>query len=502
MRRRDFLVATAGLAAACNRPGERLPIAADTGVAPAPRAASSPLVLVDAGGPGGFGAYLGEMLGGDGVIGLASVDPATDSVAALSNAAGIVVYGSALTIALDRRARSGRPPGRRDRRGRCLARRCWRDSACRTTASSRRSAYASRIVPTRRRLRLHVDGRRWTAGRDSRVMASFAGTADGADAPAALHIAHGRGRVTAWAFDVARNVACIRQGNPEWTGSNRDAFPPQQLIDAMIGWITPDDAGASRRGSVPAGADRRRWPAAPARPDRTRCWTTSRRARDRCWSRPRTLMPSAPRRSRACSDGSRTPEDGCRSTTGRTSPLAGAGRPGGCAAPSRSGRWSAAWPPTTTPRRRPIGVAAWRARGHEFAPHPDIDDESIALDARFERAWQVFADEGYGVRHLSTRTHRILWSGWAQDRPGPAPARRAHEPRRLQLRSRAAAARRPLGARSPHRQRPAAAIRQRGRHAGRLLPAADADRRRGDGPRVRRARRPVGRAGGRGRRRP
>ena len=26
----------------------------------------------------------------------------------------------------------------------------------------------------------------------------------------------------------------------------------------------------------------------------------------------------------------------------------------------------------------------------------------------------MFADEGYGVRHLSTRTHRILWSGWAK----------------------------------------------------------------------------------------
>ena len=70
--------------------------------------------------------------------------------------------------------------------------------------------------------------------------AVFADPAGGTGTPAAVRLAHGEGRVTAWAFDVARNVACIRQGNPDWVGTNRDEFAPIQLIDSMAGWIRPE----------------------------------------------------------------------------------------------------------------------------------------------------------------------------------------------------------------------------------------------------------------------
>ena len=369
-------------------------------------------MLVDAGGPGGFGAYLGEMLGADGVIGLARVDPATDSVAALSNAAGIVVYGGALTIpwidALDQAARRGAGIVAVRAGPALLARFGVQDHGV-LPALGVRLADGTDPSP----LRLHVEGRRWTAGRDSRVMASFAGTADGADAPAALHIAHGSGRVTAWAFDVARNVACIRQGNPEWTGSNRDAFPPQQLIDAMIGWITP---------------------AMLARPDADlyQQALTSALAGGTRAAGPHPVLDYFPSGARsvlvATSDahavGAATLEGVLRRVEdagGRLSIYYGPNQPAGWRGSAwRMRRAVAQWPVVgalaANDNAAPTAdrVAAWRARGHEFAPHPDIDDESIAFDARFERAWQVFADEGYGVRHLSTRTHRILWSGWAK----------------------------------------------------------------------------------------
>jgi hypothetical protein len=237
MRRRDFLVAAAGLAAACGRPAERVTIAADTAVAWPHLAA--PLVLVDAGGPGGFGRYLAEMLAAEGVLGLSVVDPAAEAPAVLAGASGIVVYGAGLPApwldAVDGAVRRGATllavaPGS------SLLTRVGIDDRGPLPAGGVRLTHRSDGSP----LRLHVSGRRWTVGRGARTLASFDEGAAGPAAPAAVTLAHGSGSVTVWAFDVARNVACIRQGNPEWTGSNRDAFPPQQLIDAMTGWIRPE----------------------------------------------------------------------------------------------------------------------------------------------------------------------------------------------------------------------------------------------------------------------
>jgi hypothetical protein len=56
LRRREFLVATAGLAAACGRPADRVTIDADTSVARQSATPAWSIVLVDGGGTGGFGA--------------------------------------------------------------------------------------------------------------------------------------------------------------------------------------------------------------------------------------------------------------------------------------------------------------------------------------------------------------------------------------------------------------------------------------------------------------
>ena len=370
-------------------------------------------MLVDAGGPGGFGAYLGEMLGGDGVIGLASVDPATDSLAALSNAAGIVVYGGALTTpwidALDQAARRGAG---------IVAVGAWPGAAGAIRRAGPRRPPGTGRAPrgSYRPIALAAPRRGPPVDRQPRRqdrLPSFAGAGNGADAPAALHIAHGSGRVTAWAFDVARNVACIRQGNPEWTGSNRDAFPPQQLIDAMTGWITPEtlarpDADLYQQALTSALAGGTR--AAGPHP-----------VLDYFPSGARSVLVAT---SDAHAVGAATLEGVLRRVEdagGRLSIYYGPNQPAGWRGSARRMRRAVSqWPVVgglaANDNAAPTAdrVAAWRARGHEFAPHPDIDDESVALDARFERAWQVFADEGYGVRHLSTRTHRILWSGWAK----------------------------------------------------------------------------------------
>jgi hypothetical protein len=56
----------------------------------------------------------------------------------------------------------------------------------------------------------------------------------------------------------------------------------------------------------------------------------------------------------------------------------------------------------------PYHAEMWRARGHEFALHPYVEE---GLEAGWARYWQQFTGLGFG-RFETTRTHRVLWHGW------------------------------------------------------------------------------------------
>lgn len=56
----------------------------------------------------------------------------------------------------------------------------------------------------------------------------------------------------------------------------------------------------------------------------------------------------------------------------------------------------------------PYHADVWRARGHEFALHPYVEE---GLEAGWARYWQQFTGLGFGGFE-TTRTHRVLWHGW------------------------------------------------------------------------------------------
>lgn len=58
----------------------------------------------------------------------------------------------------------------------------------------------------------------------------------------------------------------------------------------------------------------------------------------------------------------------------------------------------------------PYHADAWRARGHEFALHPYVEE---GLEAGWARYWEQFTGLGFGTFD-TTRTHRVLWHGWAE----------------------------------------------------------------------------------------
>ena len=86
---------------------------------------------------------------------------------------------------------------------------------------------------------------------------------------------------------------------------------------------------------------------------------------------------------------------------------------------ARSLRWSAASLPVVGPRLEsdyappsPRVVEEWRARGHEFCPHPTAVPD---LETGLVNAWDRFEEDGYGTSHASTRTHAVLWKDWVSN---------------------------------------------------------------------------------------
>ncbi|MGE0361103.1 MAG: hypothetical protein AB7H93_04975 [Vicinamibacterales bacterium] len=406
LNRRQFLAAAAVAAAACGRPTES---ARPAGAAPPSRASLTPALLVDAGGHAVFGAYLGEILAGEGICGLTPVpagDPPPDSVA---RAAALVVYGDALSTAwvdaVEAAVRRGATlvavaPG-----GALLARFGIEDRG-----ELRGDGVFLPDGADAPALRLHVGGRRWTVPPGATAAATFATPGGASTAPAIVQLTHGSGRVSAWAFDVARNVALIRQGDPNLANANHDALPAIQLIDALAGWIRPDtltrpdaDLYQQRLGALLAAGTGATGPLAML---------------DYFPGDARSVMVAT---SDAHGNGAALLEALLRRVEGFGGRLSVYYTPPGTAGwrrTARHARWTLGRLPLVGDRLlseygppAPYVVEGWRARGHEFAPHPRAD-EGVELESGLAELWEAFATDGYGTDHVSTRTHKILWSGW------------------------------------------------------------------------------------------
>ncbi len=402
MHRREFLVATAALAAACGRPADR-PAAGVASRPALPGAAAPHVLLIDAG--AGFAAFLAEMLGAEGVIGVVTHAAASASPDVLATAGVVAVHGATLSAAWIDGLESfvkrggllvGIAPG-----AALLARFGVQDAGT-LAATGVHVSHRTDESP----LRLHVEGRRWTAP-GAVVDATFAGDVA---APAAVRVAHGDGHAVLWAFDVAHNVALIRQGNPAWADTNRDDLPQQQVVDAMVGWLRPETL---------------------ARPDADlyQQAVSAALAAGTGVVGPMPLLDYFPGAARsvlvATSDahgnGAAVLEALVRrveSFDGRLSIYYTPPSTTGWRLTARRARWTLGRLPVVGDAflsdlgpPSPQLVESWRARGHEFAPHPRAD-EGVDLESGLAQAWKEFDDDGYGTAHLSVRTHKILWSGW------------------------------------------------------------------------------------------
>ncbi len=242
------------------------------------------------------------------------------------------------------------------------------------------------------------------------VGAQVLATSAGGDPLVTVH-RFGRGTAALWAFDLARCIALLRQGNPSWIGQERDGMEGLRSSDLFVGWVNLE------RINVPQADEHQRLfisvieQLAANGPPLPRLWYFPDAA-------PGVLVATGD------AHGSRVShieqaltlveQHGGSMSIYYTPPAASAaGRL------ARKARRAAAELPLVgnmvrrdDPLPTPRHVANWRARGHEFGMHPYVE---AGLEAGYNYHWNEFLKYGFGPLPPTVRTHRILWHGWVEN---------------------------------------------------------------------------------------
>jgi hypothetical protein len=214
----------------------------------------------------------------------------------------------------------------------------------------------------------------------------------------------GRGAVATWCYDLAQSVILTRQGPPARAGAERDNVEGVRAVDMFPGFIDLDrihipQADEQQRllvnliNELSAVPLPRLW-YFPANADSALILTGD------SHNNPAPTVDAVLRR---------VEEFGGTMSIYYTPPPTDTVR--------RAMRRVRAWldaqpvvgdlvPPSDVVT--PYHAAQWRARGHELALHPYVEE---GLESGWARYWQQFTGLGYG-EFDTTRTHRVLWHGW------------------------------------------------------------------------------------------
>jgi hypothetical protein len=230
--------------------------------------------------------------------------------------------------------------------------------------------------------------------------------------PAVTIHRHKDGQAALWAFDLARSVAYTRQGNPAWANEERDGADFIRASDMFVNWVDLD------RLAIPQADEQQRL--------LVNLLSTMSGEGDTCPLPRLWYFPDAAESVLvATGDAHQNPASAVEDVLDRVEQRGG--HMSIYYAPPLSSNWRRAarkakrWveglpvigdalgnvyaPPT------PSQVADWRARGHEFALHPYVDDD---LETGWHDHWQEFTGLGYGPVSPTVRTHHVLWTGWVE----------------------------------------------------------------------------------------
>jgi hypothetical protein len=214
----------------------------------------------------------------------------------------------------------------------------------------------------------------------------------------------GRGAIAAWCYDLAQSIVLTRQGPPARAGVESDGIDGLRAVDLFAGFIDLD------RIDTPQADEQQRLLVNLLN-------QISLTPLPRLWYFPN----DAPSVLVATGDSHNNPASAVDTVLRIVEQWGGTMSiyytPPPTDTVRRAVRRVRAWldeqpvtgdllPPTDVVT--PYHAAVWRARGHEFALHPYVEE---GLEAGWARYWQQFTGLGFGAFD-TTRTHRVLWHGW------------------------------------------------------------------------------------------
>jgi hypothetical protein len=224
-----------------------------------------------------------------------------------------------------------------------------------------------------------------------------------------LHRA-GSGHAALWAFDLARSIAMIRQGDPSASGEDRDSVPGVRTQDSFVGWDDLDrlevpQADEHQRLLVnmieAIGGDRLLMP---------RLWYFPNQKRGVLIGTSDAHGISADAVARGLSIYEQY--GGTGTVYYATAPVSSIRRFARRVQWKASGLPVVGWALSDDSGYPTQGhVQRWRERGHRFGLHPFVEE---GVEQGYNRFYSEFVRSGYGEPDMSVRTHRTLWDGWVE----------------------------------------------------------------------------------------
>ena len=226
--------------------------------------------------------------------------------------------------------------------------------------------------------------------------------------PAITINAFGKGLAAHFAFDLAKSIIYMRQGNPEQVNRDVDGFAGVRTVDMFVDWIDLE------RIQIPQADEQQRLFV-------NILMQLSKSPLPRLWYFPEDKKSVLIATGDSHSNPAQFIEDVLERVEARGGHFTVFYSPQIVNNVGRAARLSRFWLTDHVPlvsdilgeefgSPTPLTVDNWRARGHEFTLHPYADtglDEWLVY-------WKEFTGRGYAPVSQTVRTHRILWTGWME----------------------------------------------------------------------------------------
>jgi hypothetical protein len=214
------------------------------------------------------------------------------------------------------------------------------------------------------------------------------------------------GTAIAFAFDLAKSIAYMRQGNPELANQDLDGLAGVRTVDMFVDWIDLD------RIQIPQADEQQRLFV-------NILSLLSKHPLPRIWYFPEDKKSALVVTGDSHSNPANFIEDVYTRVEARGGHMTVFYSPQIVGDVGRAERLARFWVTDHVPLASnvleygsptPLMVEDWRKHGHEFTLHPYVE---TGLD-EWLLYWKEFTGRGYGPVSDTVRTHRILWTGWME----------------------------------------------------------------------------------------